>query len=45
LASLRFEFLPRKAYKDKFLVGPERIVKYFEDRFISKVRLAAGSCT
>ena len=39
LASLRFEFLPRKSYKDRFCVTQERILKYFENRFIHKVRI------
>ena len=39
IASLRFEFLPRKSYKDRFCVTQERVLKYFENRFIHKVRM------
>ena len=34
---MRFEFLPRKAYKDKFDVEPKHILDFFEKRFIAKV--------
>ena len=37
LACLRFVFLPRKNYKDRFCVTQERILRYFENRFIHKV--------
>ena len=35
---MRFEFLPRKAYKDKYDVEPSRVVQFFEKQFITKVR-------
>ena len=38
IASLRFEFLPRKSYKDRFCVTQERVLRYFENKFIHKVR-------
>ena len=39
IASLRFEFLPRKSYKDRFCVTQERVLRYFENKFIHKVSL------
>ena len=37
--ALRFEFLPRKTYKDRFGVSQEGVLKYFETKFIHKVLL------
>ena len=34
---MRFEFLPRRAYKDKFDVDPGQVLDYFEKKFIVKV--------
>ena len=34
---MRFEFLPRKAYKDRFDVRPHNILAYFEKTFVGKV--------
>ena len=34
---MRFEFLPRKAYKSQFCMEPSKILQYFEKRYISKV--------
>ena len=39
ITSLRFEFLPRKSYKDRFCVTQERVLRYFENKFIHKVSL------
>ena len=33
---MRFEFLPRKSYKNQFAVTPSAILNYFETIFISK---------
>ncbi len=38
MVELRFSFLPRKAYKDKYSVTPENVLHYFENKFIKKVR-------
>ncbi|XP_059079806.1 DNA-directed RNA polymerase I subunit RPA1-like [Tigriopus californicus] len=37
IITLRFEFLPRKAYKDRFLTTPNKILAYFERKFVFKV--------
>jgi len=37
--ALKFHFLPRKCYKDRFCVKPEDILQYFEDHFIKKILL------
>ena len=36
LVRMRFEFLPRKSYKDKYAVQPPQILNYFEKIFIGK---------
>ena len=36
IVKMRFDFLPRKLYKDKYCVKPEQILNYFETRYISK---------
>jgi DNA-directed RNA polymerase I subunit RPA1 len=41
--TLRFQFLPRKMYKDKYCVTPSQVLNYFETKFISKVALQAFS--
>ena len=35
---MRFEFLPRKYYKDKYDVRPEFILHHFEEKFLQNVR-------
>eukprot|EP00095_Tigriopus_kingsejongensis_P009705 maker-scaffold1466_size39939-snap-gene-0.10 protein:Tk09705 transcript:maker-scaffold1466_size39939-snap-gene-0.10-mRNA-1 annotation:"GH20789" len=37
LVTLRFNFLPRKSYKDRFGMTPAKILSYFEKFFIRKV--------
>ena len=36
LVTMRFEFLPRKNYKDKYAITPAGILNYFERTFIHK---------
>ena len=36
LIKMKFEFLPRKSYKNQFAVTPSKIMAYFEKTFISK---------
>ena len=36
IVKMRFDFLPRKAYKDNYCVKPKQILEYFESRYISK---------
>ena len=36
LVKLRFEFLPRKSYKNQFSISPNQILEYFEDQFLSR---------
>ncbi len=45
IVSLRFEFLPRKDYKDKFSAAPAEILHYFEKRFVHKVLLPVLNLT
>ncbi len=45
VVSLRFEFLPRKSYKDRFSVTPAGVLSYFEERFIHKVLLPVLNMT
>jgi len=37
--SLKFHFLPRECYKDRFCVKPKDILLYFEAHFINKILL------
>ncbi len=45
LVRIRFEFLPRKAYKDKFDVTPAAVLNYFESTFIHKVLIPVLNTT
>ena len=36
LIKMRFEFLPKKSYRNQFAVTPEKILSYFETVYISK---------
>ena len=37
LVKMRFEWLPKKVYKDKFCVAHNEIMDYFEKKFVHKV--------
>jgi len=37
IVKMRFEFLPKKVYKQDFKVTPSELLNYFETRFIQKV--------
>ena len=37
IVTMKFEFLPRKSYKEKYCISPSQILDYFERRYISKV--------
>ena len=37
IVKMRFEFLPKKVYKQDFKVDPSELLNYFETRFIQKV--------
>lgn len=46
VVSLRFHFLPKKCYRDKFATNSKTILAYFEKKFVSKVlcpTILAGS--
>lgn len=35
--TVKFQYLPYKSYKDKFMVNEERVLSYFEDKFVPQV--------
>merc|ERR1712142_417124 len=43
IVQLKFEFLPHKNYKQNFGVKPGQVLKYFEEKFITKVLMPVMS--